>query len=149
MVQQWRRSLKICHRPQIAFLFIRGHCKGVTNPRHLGGAQVSILFIVPLWETTPAIKQSRQSVSVPQHQLRDTTWPAQKGLISFTNWCSLTCSRSWKYVWAWSCCPRRAPCSNVMWGHWRGCLQQLHRHDPRTCPPERTLPLAGLLPTFW
>lgn len=41
-----------------ALSFVQGHSEGVTYPRHLSSTQVSILFIVPLWETTPEANKS-------------------------------------------------------------------------------------------
>lgn len=42
---------------QTALLFVRGHREGVAYPRHLGCGDVSVLFVVPLWETTPAAER--------------------------------------------------------------------------------------------
>lgn len=61
---------------------------------------------------------------------------------------SLTCSRSWKYVWVWICCLHRARCSSVRWGHWPARPQQVRLHGPQMYTPVHTLPLAGLLPMF-
>lgn len=46
---------------QTASLFIRGHREGVAYPRHLGCGDVSVLFVVPLWETTPAAERGRET----------------------------------------------------------------------------------------
>lgn len=127
---------------QTASLFVRGHREGVAYPRHLGCCDVSVLFVVPLWETTPAAERGRRT----RHQLAadssiDSSSPSQSA--------TLTCSRPWKCAWAWSCPPRRAPCSNVTWARWCGRPLERRRCGPRMSPPARRLPSAGLSPTSW
>lgn len=48
-------KLKVAQEPNCVkiFSFVHRHDKGVPYPCHLSSAQVSVRFIVPLWEATP------------------------------------------------------------------------------------------------